>query len=326
MVMVFHFAQYFYYNHPMIFGQTGVDLFFVLSGFLISTILLQSPHGDWHEIRNFYIRRTLRIFPLYYAYLIISSFVAPVSLWYWFYLQNFPLASSTQHLIGPGHFWSLAVEEQFYLVWPFLILFWPRRWLAQAMWGSIAFAVICRIVLVHIPTISDFPLTFTRLDGLAAGSLLALGWHRRVLANRKIMFAVGAVLSLALLAYGAQASAGQGLGWVQVTRYSASAGIYTCLMALLILTSGTIVHRLLRSRPMRALGRVSYGLYVFHPFVGLMILRHANGLSLAAKAIVFVGVSYLISVASFYGFERHFTNLKQRLAPEKPFPRAAAAA
>jgi len=195
MVMAFHFSQAFHPARWLILGQTGVDLFFVLSGFLISTILLKAQHSRWHEVRNFYVRRVLRIFPLYFGYLIGASFLgAGVSWWFWVYLQNFPMAFNATDLVGPNHFWSLAVEEQFYLVWPFLILFWPRRWLTQAMWGTIVLSTLLRVVVVHTD-VSPFYLTFTRLDGLAAGGLLALYLDRGQLARARRYFAPGVCFS-----------------------------------------------------------------------------------------------------------------------------------
>lgn len=113
-------------------GWVGVDLFFVLSGFLITGILVQSRGGP-HYFRNFYARRSLRIFPLYYLFLAIATFISPLLLspesiltlpkehaWvYWLYLSNFGGKPSEAF----AHTWSLAVEEQFYLVWPAIVFF-----------------------------------------------------------------------------------------------------------------------------------------------------------------------------------------------------------
>src|SRR5262245_13745 len=127
-------------------GWVGVELFFVLSGFLITGILLDS-RGAPHYFRNFYIRRTLRIFPLYYGFLalwlgvlplfykwpndvlkVVSIPVSPV--WSWAYLTNIVQALHDDWRAGPPyttHFWSLAIEEQFYLVWPTVVFLFSRR-------------------------------------------------------------------------------------------------------------------------------------------------------------------------------------------------------
>ncbi len=321
MVMAFHFSQIFVPMRWLMLGQTGVDLFFVLSGFLISTILLKAQHARWEEVRNFYIRRSLRIFPLYFGYLVGASLLgAGASWWFWVYLQNFPMALNLP-LQGPNHFWSLAVEEQFYLVWPFLVLFLPRRWLAGAMWGAIAFSTALRILVVHTE-VSPFYLTFTRLDGLAAGGLLALYLHRGQLSRARRYFMPGAAASMLLLVAGAWASHGQGVAWVQVTKFTAATGMYACLVGWILTHEGRLVNGGLASRPMRAVGRVSYGLYVYHPAILGLIALHLAGSSMAARLAAFALLSYGVAVASFYAFEKRFTDMKQRLAPEIPFERA----
>jgi peptidoglycan/LPS O-acetylase OafA/YrhL len=319
MIMSFHFSQAFVPMRLLMLGQTGVDLFFVLSGFLISTILLKSQHARWGEIRNFYIRRSLRIFPLYFGYLLgASASGAVASWWFWIYLQNFPMAWCHSTLHGPNHFWSLAVEEQFYLVWPFLILFWPRRWLATAMWATIVFSTLLRVFLVH-SQISLFYLTFTRLDGLSAGGLVALYLHRGDLSQaRRYFLPLGGVSGL-LLVLGAWMSHGQGIAWVQVIKFSAATGLYTSMVGWLLTHVGGVINTALASLPMRSIGRVSYGLYVYHPAILGLVSSQLAGTSLAVRFVAFVLLSYVIAMVSFYGFERRFTNLKQRLAPEIAF-------
>jgi peptidoglycan/LPS O-acetylase OafA/YrhL len=323
MVMVFHYGQMWYRLGILIFGQTGVDLFFVLSGFLITTILLQSPHGDWHEIRNFYIRRTLRIFPLYYTYLILTCVIGGmVSAWYWVYLQNvaaaFMLPLHLAPLRGPNHFWSLGVEEQFYLVWPFLVLFWPRRWLSSAMWGSVIFALVLRLLLVHT-TVDTFSFTLTRLDGLGAGGLLAYYYYRGELAKYRPLFVAMTAVALISLVAEKIASHGTGVAWVQVVKYTSAAMLYSSVIGLLITSSGTIAHRALRAKPMRAIGRVSYGMYVYHPAIFGFLPRHLGNLPLLVKALICFVAAYLVSLVSFYGLEKRFTDLKDRFAKEKKF-------
>jgi peptidoglycan/LPS O-acetylase OafA/YrhL len=129
------------------FGAIGVDIFFVLSGFLITRILIverlnfeinPSTHSRLKAIRNFMVRRSLRIFPIYYLLLVLlilfkDQFPNPVSLdwkWYFFYLQNILFYINKTWPGGKlSHLWSLAVEEQFYLFWPWIILFVSQRWL-----------------------------------------------------------------------------------------------------------------------------------------------------------------------------------------------------
>jgi peptidoglycan/LPS O-acetylase OafA/YrhL len=323
MIMLFHYVQELNTGGPVTLLQTGVDLFFVLSGFLITTILLQARPGDWHEVRNFYIRRSLRIFPLYYAVLIaVVLFGGAVSPPFWVYLQNLWIALAEPlkltYPAGPNHFWSLAVEEQFYLVWPFLILFLPRRWLAGVMWAGVVVPLVLRALLVHT-SVDLFYFTFTRLDGLAAGALLAFYYHRGTLGRvRGLLWALGAICLLSLLSE-RLISHGSGAGWVQIVKYTSAAGFYTAVIGLLITQADSAVHRCLRSRPMREVGRVSYGLYVYHPFVFLFAAHHLAAWNLLARTVFCFGGSFALAIASFHAFESPITNLKKRFAKEKPF-------
>lgn len=178
-----------------LFGWCGVNLFFVLSGFLITGILLDSRDSD-NYYTNFYARRMLRIFPLYYLVLFVALVLLPMlpelhrvivganpvpeQLPYWLYLTNFSIADRGMTHGWLDIMWSLAIEEQFYIVWAIVVLLCPTKWLGP----------LCAIVLVVEPiarilAIADgmdpndiYVLTWFRLDGLSMGALLA--WlHRR---------------------------------------------------------------------------------------------------------------------------------------------------
>jgi len=172
-------------------GWWGVDLFFVLSGFLITGILLDAK-GSTHALRNFYIRRTLRIFPVYYAYLAAMLIILPSfewwrthappagegGLWLWLYLTNIRQAFSNSFEVVPpftGHFWSLAVEEQFYLIWPWLVYAIDCRRLRR----------ICLVLIIASPMpraalgftgwwVTGYTLMPTRMDSLLMGALVAI--------------------------------------------------------------------------------------------------------------------------------------------------------
>jgi peptidoglycan/LPS O-acetylase OafA/YrhL len=324
MVMAFHFPQAGYSGYKMSLGQTGVDLFFVLSGFLITTILLSSPLGDWYEIRNFYIRRVLRIFPLYYGFLILASIMGGmVSLSFWIYLQNIAMAIHLPGTHGPPYFWSLAVEEQFYLVWPFLILFLPRRWLAVAMWGAVGMSVTLRVLLIH-SSLESFYFTFSRLDGLASGGLLALYNRDGELSRRRPVLLGLAAISVIALGIGWKVTQGQPVFWVQPMKISSATGLYAAFVGLLLTSSGTAAHRFLRSNPMRAIGRVSYGLYVYHPVILDFTRPYLARLPFILNVAISFAAVYSVSFISFHVFEKRFTDMKQKFAPEKPFKEVAA--
>ena len=158
-------------------GWIGVDLFFVLSGFLITGILYDAKGGP-HYFRNFYMRRSLRIFPLYYAFLILIFAVMPLlrasgadhvgkQVWMWTYLSNvlFARVGWEGMPAHTTHLWSLAIEEQFYLLWPLLVWLASRRRLIQLCVGSIAVAFATRLVL-H----------FVFANDVAAYALIAMGF------------------------------------------------------------------------------------------------------------------------------------------------------
>ena len=148
-------------TRPLYFAQTGVDLFFVLSGFLITGILLNA-RGTPHFLRNFYARRAVRILPLYYLVVLgciaagwfVTNSKYQYGLahcwWYLFYLQNIGMTFWHGSVGEPGHFWSLGVEEHFYLLWPLLIVFCKERHLARVLLGLIAGSIACRLLLLSL--------------------------------------------------------------------------------------------------------------------------------------------------------------------------------
>src|SRR5258705_480060 len=171
------------------YGVLGVDLFFVLSGFLITGLLLDSKGGP-HYFRNFYARRTLRIFPLYYTVLALLFLVLPLlvalpapledarkhQVWLWTYTTNFYIAAKASWwaLTYVSHFWSLAIEEHFYLLWPLVVFSFRRETLERICLGVIGVALVLRIALslAGISELSISVLTPCRGDGLCVGGLL----------------------------------------------------------------------------------------------------------------------------------------------------------
>lgn len=189
MVMVFHLSAVVPDTTPLagvlklsVSAHMGVTLFFVLSGFLITRILI-STRDDTHFFKNFYLRRSLRIFPLYYLFLLIFYFAIPVvtdspftpvkeQLIFYTYFQDFAMTFDWK-ANGPGHYWSLAVEEHFYLFWPLIVYYCNNKSLYKVIAGIVAVAFALRIVLI----MGGYPVyyfTFTRFDSLAMGALLAL--------------------------------------------------------------------------------------------------------------------------------------------------------
>jgi peptidoglycan/LPS O-acetylase OafA/YrhL len=325
MVMVFHLAQSgIPIPGPTIIGQTGVDLFFVLSGFLITGILLKSPQGDWHEIHTFYIRRTLRIFPLYYATILLLDLAGRhVSFAFWIYLQDFYYAANWP--IGdPIHFWSLAIEEQFYLLWPFVVLFLPRRRLMPALWLMIATALLIRIPLIHAG-ISPFFFPLSRFDALSAGAILALLQQSGTLTRyRRPLIALFVVSALLVGLQGKAAAHSPNLFWVQVTKFTALAAFYAAGIGIVLTSRANLLTRSLSAAPLRFIGRIAYGLYVFHPIVYGIVFAWFAAKSPLIRAAIAVASTFVCALISWYGMERYMIALKDKLAPERAqFPTTA---
>jgi peptidoglycan/LPS O-acetylase OafA/YrhL len=316
MVMIFHFCHYTGRSGFAQIGQTGVDLFFVLSGFLITTILLKSPAGDWHEIRTFYIRRSLRIFPLYYGYLIATALFGTIcSIWFWIYLQNIPISANLP-IVGPDHFWSLAIEEQFYLVWPFVVLFVPRRLLVKTLLGAIALALASRMVLIPLH-ISPFYFTLSRVDGLAAGALLAVYFQCGTLHLLRSKLLTIAGISAAVLLLQFAFFQGQGRPIVEITKFTLVTAFYAGIVGYLVTAGPTPVNRILSAKPLRFVGRISYGLYVFHPFVFDYLLARFHDTAIAFQFIACFSATFAVAMVSWYAYESRFIGLKDKLAPER---------
>jgi len=339
------------------YGLLGVDLFFVLSGFLITGLLLDAK-GDPHYFRNFYARRTLRIFPLYYAVLAILFVLLPAVValppaleesrvrqaWLWTYTANFLIASeSSWALPYVSHFWSLAIEEHFYLVWPLVVFAVRRRTLERICLSVITGALALRIALSlqGVSEISISVLTPCRLDAICAGAFLAAFARREggpaLLARRSrtlLLLAGGAAFVVSAFC----AATRSGLEILHPIRGT----LYAIFFAAVVLLSAGrpeegLLARAFQGRWLRMFGKYSYGLYVYQGIVAFHLIQmHAqdrlaallrnNGLAIAAQAVLGVGLSFVLAVLSYELFERRFLALKRLFAPGAPTRVAAHAA
>jgi peptidoglycan/LPS O-acetylase OafA/YrhL len=268
------------------FGWAGVDLFFVLSGFLITGILWEAKGGG-HYFRNFYARRTLRIFPLYYAVMVLLLVVLPrlphpqaarygavggEQVWYWTYLSNFAIGLRHQWNLGSLDVsWSLAIEEQFYLLWPTVVLLLNRRALMSFCAAVAGVALLTRIflTLAGVHPIALTVLTPCRMDGLAVGAFLALavrgpGGIAALLPRARAAAAVSLLLLAGLLAVqGPKWGVVRGPG--QVLGYSLLAVFYGSILLLAVSRSKCgLLNRLFSHCLLTTFGRYSYALYLFH--------------------------------------------------------------
>lgn len=315
-------------------GWTGVDVFFALSGFLITRILL-STVGRPYYLRNFYVRRGLRILPLYYGVLAlvfiarfstpgVSSDATPSPLWFFGFVSNFWYATKPAATdLTLEVMWSLSVEEQFYLVWPLLVCWLSRRGLVVTLVGMIVVAPVCRLLVVE--DLETMGYTFCRMDGLALGCLAAL-WSvspRRSVPHHLGRVAGGLWIALTIIVC---LGAFRQDGWGMPTIEYALVPAITAVTILAVLSDQTcLLSRLLGLRPLVWVGSVSFGLYLLHPLCfsmtrSLAVTSGWQGNSGGwpadvVLAVVSIVLSLLVAGASYYCFERHFLNLKDRLAP-----------
>jgi len=329
------------------YGVLGVDAFFVLSGFLITGLLLDAK-GEPHYFRNFYARRTLRIFPLYYSVLALLFLVLPSvaalppaleesrvhQAWMWTYTANFYIAAKASWALPyVSHFWSLAIEEHFYLLWPLVVFSFRRETLERICLGVIVAALALRIGLSLLGTseLSISVLTPCRVDTLCVGALLAAMARRDrgvaplVRRSGQAALAIGAA-TLLLSAFCAATRMGLAvLHPIRGTLFAMFFGAVTLMS--LRRSEQSLAARAFQGSWLRTFGKYSYGLYVYHGVLSFQMLEWrvvdrlepllgSHPLAIAVQTVLGVGASLLISVLSYELFEKRFLVLKRFFAPE----------
>lgn len=302
-------------------GGTGVSLFFVLSGFVITRILLFSRDGS-NYFKSFYIRRVLRIFPLYIVSLLayyyvpfllgIAESVTPFSsqIYYWTYLQNFA-STFNWPAEGPTHFWSLAVEEHFYLMWPAIIyLSFHRKTNTLALISALL--ILLPLLLRYFMLSQGFLIdvfTFTRLDQLTLGGILALfeieGFLEKKY-NRVYLFTF--ILGLLLIVFTSILPE----FWMDLLKHNAFGICYFGLIALAVTsTKESLLTKFLSNPIMQYLGKISYGIYVWHLLASQFVNRFLKTESVIFNFVTLLALTILISAVSFQFLETPFLKLKR---------------
>lgn len=334
-------------------GWSGVDLFFVLSGFLITRILLATRHSSSYY-GSFWARRALRIAPLYYATLVFFLLVAPrlpalaelnhrwsagaspEGIWYWLYLSNWRVAFAGWDSQALSVLWSLAIEEQFYLLWPFVVRRLDDRKLLAVCVGIVAGAPLLRLA-VHLAggdPLAAYVATPCRLDPLAAGAAIAvierrhgglapLAAHARRLCFVALwLFATMALYFRAASSVRTVDAATQNMNpWVQGVGFSLLAiGGGALLVATITAPVGSLLARCFELRALRELGRVSYAIYLFHlaiwiaikPMLLPVILAWPYPLAQLAAWASVLALSYALALASWTLLESRVLAHKRR--------------
>lgn len=339
--------------HVSAAGWAGVDLFFVLSGFLITGILLDT-RSDPHYFRNFIMRRALRIFPLYYTVLFVMLALTPLlhlqwhrgHILYFFYLGNVaaninPSLQAVFPYFSFLHLWSLSMEEQFYLLWPLAIYLaaTPRR-VVRLCLGLSVFALLVRIALLHwLPEgravewcSAELP---ARMDGLLYGAIAAVLVRRfsieRLVPPARWLLSVATIL-LAVMYFRIGANFNNAV--TSLVGYPLLALFFSSLIVL-ALEPNSLIARFGRLSPLRLLGRYSYGLYVYHLIAGFALGNLLSWIQLRTHSIVIGGIlftfavffgSLMMAVASYELYERRFLRLKRYFPYGHATPAAAGAA
>jgi peptidoglycan/LPS O-acetylase OafA/YrhL len=274
-------------------AHKGVLLFFVLSGFLITGILLNcrqivdhSSQSPMYFVRQFYARRFLRIFPIYYLVIVILIWrdIPPArEIWLWMvtYTTNIYITVHNTWIGSMGHFWTLAVEEQFYLVWPLVVLLAPRRWLLLTILLILPLSSAYRCYAYFPFNIDEMDwtggtFTVASLDSLGIGAILSLLWHSEIPKATLQRYLTKAVLPTALTLY---------IICMVLYHYRIKPGIClsvgdllaALILAWLVSSAGMgfkgITGAILDIPALRYLGKISYGIYVYHFFVPLLLIR-----------------------------------------------------
>ena len=352
LVLITHAGWFFrtyptaWYFFPIHVGWVGVDLFFVLSGYLITGILIRTRHAR-NRVQSFYMRRVLRIFPLYYGVLLAVFIGVHFSVWlreqipmhtwrgwiiYVAYLQNWALLHNPNFWLHNliGHFWSLAIEEQFYFVWPWLVWSLSTRWIVRlSVVGMIASLALRLVFLWHSPEqpLYPFGLTPCRGEGLLMGAALAAyiaefgSLPKRALAG---MALAGIAIIAAILISIPYAFIPD---HANVPKYGIGITAFNLVFGALIASTQYSIRFLtawLNAGWLRSFGKYSYGIYVYHAIVYSaafhLISRAGYPTAMRARyAIAFllvnVAIVYGVAWLSFNYFESYFLHLKDRFRP-----------
>jgi peptidoglycan/LPS O-acetylase OafA/YrhL len=335
MVLLLHFGFRFLPG-----GFLGVDIFFVLSGFLITSLLVseQNRFGKI-SLKAFYIRRALRLTPALILYILVLAVCALIFmkrdrafeiyqgiLLTLSYVSNWIFAFNPRIKIGPlGITWSLAIEEQFYLVWPLLLsiafrLKVPRRVVLYGLLLTIISVALHRKLLLESGALERrlYYATDTRADALLIGCLVALllAWNL-IPRNRLVQWWLSLTGALGFLF----------VAYLAVTSAMADVDLYLGLFTLVSLAIGAILIvlvlwppawalRMLRARPLTWIGRISYGVYLWHWPIREILCPNIQTAPIW-RIVVTVAVSITVAALSFYFVETPFLRLKERFVRSK---------
>ncbi len=332
----------------------GVDLFFVLSGFLITNILLETRESP-NYFRAFYGRRLLRIFPLYYAFLFGLYYLIPAfgiqlshnlintQIWQWTYTSNIYVAFHPWPDMNINHLWTLAIEEQFYLLWPLFVLFAGERYLKKGVILVLVLMPLFRYACLAagLPTNFIFTFTFCRMDGLLLGALISIALREGVLEKittslqlsriRLLDWSVGGIVTVFVAVYCFFLRNDQfqfnTLTWPPFAQCIGTTLISLPLAYAVmrgISPTTNFLQRSMSLKYLRSIGKYSYALYVLHAPICLWVGAHMPSPSFLEHLppewsfahslyiiIIQFTLSILAAVISWHVLEKHFLKFKK---------------
>jgi peptidoglycan/LPS O-acetylase OafA/YrhL len=309
----------------------GVDMFFVLSGFLITGILLRLKAENQSHFFTFYSRRIRRILPPYIVFIALGSLCFVVKwreCWYWYAFFGANIAEVLHRGAGVAFtpLWSLAVEEQFYFVWPVLILLASERNIRRICWLLLILVPISRALVTPFTSSHFFVyfLTPFRMDLLCAGSLVALAWRRDPTRFSRwrtsaMLVGVAAGLGIAVLSRLPQFRTSANSILFNSVGYSLSVVFFSAvLMVSLGLNARGLISRFLNSPGLRYIGQISYSMYLVHMAMIILTSSLTTNLSLRiglalALTIVYSALSWQFMESRFLG-PTYSTNMTRELA------------
>ena len=341
LVVIDHwFSKYHIFNRFTDNGSLGVTLFFVLSGYLITAILLNSKTeierggSAKQAFKTFYFRRSLRIFPIYYLLLIILLVINAAQMqeqywWHFLYLSNFYMYVFD---IFPGqlsHLWSLSVEEQFYLFWPAFIFLVPRSKLVISFVIGIVFATVFRIASFDLPNHMGRYLMPASLDSFCIGALLAYGqlhasyWYGWVRSNMNKLLAAFFLIFLCFIY-------AQTKMQTPMADYAVLGVYYLLISSLFVLVimkcsigiTNKYLAPVLNNKGLLYLGKISYGLYLYHNFIpeiyNIEFPEVLEPVSLYFVQLFRLALLVLLATASWYLIEKPLLKLKDKYGAKRP--------
>jgi peptidoglycan/LPS O-acetylase OafA/YrhL len=329
------------------FGPLGVNLFFVLSGFLITRILISSqekfagtPNGFRNYFSRFFIRRTLRIFPVYYLCILLLFLfnVPPVREklpWFILYSSNIYMALNQTWMGVVDHFWSLSVEEQFYLIFPAVIFFTPRKWLVPTFVTMLIVAVVFRMYFYFAgySWIVNYVSMPACLDSFGLGAFMA--WlllfrretYQKLFENGWLVW-TGLLLWVVVIYWSKTFDTPKNIATDVVERLAGSIFCFF-LIGKAVLGYGGIMKVFLENKTVLYFGKISYGLYAYHNLVynhfhsppnhpTLRLLRKIEQAipslahNLVFESLFFFALTVVVASASWYWMEKPINDLKDK--------------